>query len=580
MRRRGIAIVLSLLLTAHCAPVGRSRRHAGETQPRPLVLSDPEPIQRLSWSVQKSADPCENFYAYACGGWFETLVPPAGYAVWGQGLYELDERARRSLWQLLAAEESPPDPRLADARAFYAACMADHPGNLEVASLHEPLRELDGVRDADASMRALARLHRVFVPAAFTMRVGADPAEAARTALFLQHGGLGLPFPQVYLSGGTYLKMREAYRKYMTETFELVESVRGQSEVESEQAYAIEKILAELAPHRLDLAPDQANHATSPAKLAETSTAVPWGAYFDELGVPPDARVVIDSPYFFEHFDRVLHRPESFSTYLRWLLLHATIDLLPEGTRRQHASIWPGSPNESDVEPRWSMCARTTAEVHSGALVEAYRRTWPPPGHVDAAKQISRRVSTSLAEMIDAAKWSDPEAKAAAKQKIGALRWTVDRPADPGPAVPIALRQGDHLANTVALRRQASDRLLAGLGGPVVPGPLALPPFSSASVYLPTSATASSGRWSRSTTTSRVSSFLLGTDTRLRDAAGAAEHAAAHPGTVVVVADESEPAFLAALEHHGARARRATTIEGFNYSKGRRLRLALYVVGS
>jgi 4-amino-4-deoxy-L-arabinose transferase-like glycosyltransferase len=71
--------------------------------------------------------------------------------------------------------------------------------------------------------------------------------------------------------------------------------------------------------------------------------------------------------------------------------------------------------------------------------------------------------------------------------------------------------------------------------------------------------------------------FLLGTDTRLTDAAGAAAHVArGGPCALALVEKREEPAFLAALPTVDPPVFELGRISGFNYSNGRFVELTLY----
>ncbi len=70
--------------------------------------------------------------------------------------------------------------------------------------------------------------------------------------------------------------------------------------------------------------------------------------------------------------------------------------------------------------------------------------------------------------------------------------------------------------------------------------------------------------------------FWLGTDTLLTDGVGAAHAAAAQPGTVAIVDESDRALFLAELSTLGRRAIAVTTVQGLNYSKGRRVALTVF----
>jgi 4-amino-4-deoxy-L-arabinose transferase-like glycosyltransferase len=73
--------------------------------------------------------------------------------------------------------------------------------------------------------------------------------------------------------------------------------------------------------------------------------------------------------------------------------------------------------------------------------------------------------------------------------------------------------------------------------------------------------------------------FLLGTDTRISNAEGAA-NAAATQGGLALVTDEERSAFFAHLAELEADADRVAELSGFNYSRGRPVHINVYRVGA
>ena len=71
--------------------------------------------------------------------------------------------------------------------------------------------------------------------------------------------------------------------------------------------------------------------------------------------------------------------------------------------------------------------------------------------------------------------------------------------------------------------------------------------------------------------------FALGTDTRLTDGAGAAE-AGAYQGGLALVEDRERPSFLAHLAERETDAVPLDGLDGFNYTRGRKVHLTLYRV--
>src|SRR5262249_42281490 len=75
-------------------------------------------------AIDKAADPCQNFYQYACGNWIKENPIPPNYSRWGR-FNELQERNQEVLKGILkdSAKHQNRSPIEQKIGAFYEACM-------------------------------------------------------------------------------------------------------------------------------------------------------------------------------------------------------------------------------------------------------------------------------------------------------------------------------------------------------------------------------------------------------------------------------------------------------------------------
>ena len=190
-------------------------------------------------SLDRAADPCVDFYRFACGGWIDAHPLPADRRNYAR-MNEIRDRNDLVLRRIL--ERPGATGSLRKASDYYAACTntaaIDAKG---LAPLRPELARIAAVTDVKALPELIAHLHMTAAsnPASgisasstfpfFQMVARADPAQASRQIVWTRPQGLGLPDRDYYTkTDDRSVKLRSDYRAHVAKMLALAGATAGE----------------------------------------------------------------------------------------------------------------------------------------------------------------------------------------------------------------------------------------------------------------------------------------------------------------------------------------------------------------
>jgi endothelin-converting enzyme/putative endopeptidase len=387
-------------------------------------------------SLDRSADPCADFYKFSCGGWEKNNPIPADQPGWS--VYaKLANENQQFLWGILeddaaAKGRTPVQQKVGD---YFAACMntaaidvlGDKPVRAELA-------EIDALKTRADVLAALVRLHHEWAGSyLFGSGTDQDAVDSSTMIVELHAGGLGLPDRDYYTkTDDKSVKIRTQYADYIQQLLGLSGESAVQAKADADAILRIETALAKASLTRVERRdPHNTYHMETVEELGKLTPSIDWPVYFKVQGAPGVTKLNVAQPEFMKAVESELATEDmaALRGYLRFHLLTAAAPYLAHPFEQANFDFFfktlRGVPA---MAPRWKTCTRAVDRNLGEALGQEFvRRTFS--ADTKAKTQLmTEQIETAMQHEIEGLDWMSPATKAEALRKLHAIRNKIGYP--------------------------------------------------------------------------------------------------------------------------------------------------------
>ena len=420
-------------------------------------------------SLDRSADPCVDFYQFACGGWLQSNQIPGDRARWGR-IPELDERNKIAVQALLDEDAKVGADALTKKLGdFYASCTNE--GAIEKAGmsvLKPALDKIAKVHDAATWLAALAELHRLGVAAVWSTRSGADAKDSKTEITQLDSDGLGLPDRDYYLKPELAKKV-EAYRSHVQRMLVLAGTPAAKAEDAAATVLAIETELAKVTKTRVERRnPVDAYNPTDGAALAKQVKSVDWRAYWKALGFAPSAKINVGTPKYFAALDalRAKFAPAQWQSYFTYQLVEHEAQALPKAVRDEAFALEHELTGQPQPLERAKRCVEITQRELGELLGQQYVAKYFPASSKQTATTLVDALLHAMGDELAQQDWMTDATRQAALAKLGKIARMIGYP-DKWRTYDFDVKRDDFAGNLMRADAFEAHRRRAKAGGPV-----------------------------------------------------------------------------------------------------------------
>ncbi|KAF1335937.1 Neprilysin cd10, peptidase, partial [Globisporangium splendens] len=457
-------VSLDHVMSSSQVSLSKESTEAG-TDVKDTDLSTADFFKTLELFKNPNADPCVDFYEYACGGWLAQNEIPTDRPEINSAFYAVGEENKKIIAKII---DSKP-PVISE---FYTSCLnIEEVNNEAVAYVAKIIDSIHQVNTTVGLLSYAGELDQSYGISSFvSVGVGADPEDPSTNLLQLAQGGLTLPSREYYLEAAKKDAYSALFAKYVADLF-AVDGLEKHNVTEYASAvFETETKFAEISLTNAELRdPWTTNDAFT---FTSIEAKYPFlAAYLDGVNKQepfPKTHAIIATPAFFAAQNDIFQSidVQTLKQYLSFHVIDSFGSILGEYFRRISHDFHGAVNGAGSLSTREKYCVDTTTSYLGAFLGEYYMEEVFGPDAKNSAKELVQEIESSMKKLLKTEEWLDKITYEAAVAKLEQVKNYIGGP-DEVPDLPFQLSADNFFDNVVSLLQLSASETIQSIGEPV-----------------------------------------------------------------------------------------------------------------